>query len=88
MELRALRVEVEVFDADFEGEVDACGDCRAGVLGGCDFADGAGAEEVAWSDEVVCVPLSHIISNMKIEARIGNGRVGVLPCPLVLPGRG
>lgn len=88
MELRALRVEVEVLDADFEGEMDPCGDCRAGILGGCDFADGAGAEEVARSDEVVCVPLSRTISNAKIEAQVENGRVRVLPCLLVLPGRG
>lgn len=53
-----------------------------------DFADGTGAEEVAGSDEVVCVPLSHTFSNTKIEAQFENKRVDVLPCLLVLPGRG
>lgn len=50
MELRALRVEVEVLDSDFEGEVNSRGGCGAGFLGGSYAANGAGAEEVAWPD--------------------------------------
>ena len=57
VQLGALRVEVEVLDADFEVEVYACGGRGAGVLYCCYAPDGAGAEDVVWSDEVVCVPL-------------------------------
>lgn len=57
MELRALRVKVEVFDTDFKRQVYARRGRRAGFLSCGDSTDGAGAEEIAGSDEVVCMPL-------------------------------
>lgn len=50
MELRALRVEVEVLDSDFEGEMNSRRGCGTGFLSGCHPSDCAGAEEIAWSD--------------------------------------
>lgn len=50
MELRALWVEVETLDSDFEREMNSRRGCRAGLLGGRYPSDGAGAEKIAWSD--------------------------------------
>lgn len=57
MKLRVLRVKVEVFDTDFKREVHTRRGRRASFLGCGDSTDGAGAEEIAGSNEVVRMPL-------------------------------
>jgi hypothetical protein len=57
VQLRAVRVEVEVLHFDQEVQMDSGGGCRACVLDCCDASDCAGAEEITGADQVVCVPL-------------------------------
>jgi len=55
--LACLRVEVDGSNPDQESCVDAVGGGAAGCGLGGDTAEGRGAEEVRWTDEVVGVPL-------------------------------
>lgn len=57
VQLACLRVEVDGPNPDQEGCVDAVRGCAAGCGLGGDTAEGRGAEEVRWADEVVGVPL-------------------------------
>lgn len=57
MELGALRVELEVLDSDFQCQVDATRARRPDILDGGDLADGAGAKQISWSNQVVGMPL-------------------------------
>lgn len=64
MQLGALRIEIDVLDPDLQHEVyprDRC--CTAGLRRG-DFADCAGFEDIIWSDEVVCMPLGAVVSQL------------------------
>lgn len=57
MELRALRVEIQILNADLERQMNPIRGRGTGFLGSSNTANGAGAEHIAWSNQVVCVPL-------------------------------
>lgn len=50
VELGTVWVKIQPLDTDLEHEVDSLRDCCAAVLGGGDFADCAGSEEIIWAD--------------------------------------
>lgn len=57
MELRALRIKVEILHANNEVQMDARRARGPGILNCGNSTDCAGSEDIAWSDQVVCVPL-------------------------------
>ena len=61
VQLRTLRVKVEALHFDLEGQVYSGRGCGAGVLDCRDAPDCAGAENIAWADQVVGVPLGESI---------------------------
>lgn len=57
MQLRALRVEIQILNADLECQMNPTRGRGARFLGGSNTANGAGAEHISWSNQIVCVPL-------------------------------
>lgn len=57
MELRALRVEVEILHANYKVEMNARRARGPGILNCGNSTNCAGAKNIAWSDQVVGVPL-------------------------------
>lgn len=57
MELGALRIKVKILHANYEVQVDPRRARGPGILNCGNSTNCTGSEDIAWSDQVVCVPL-------------------------------